>query len=224
MTDAIEKAIKTIEHYAYLHWMKEGMGSGSGRTYALIPDSFKDAGEDAIQLLREYQANTVNQTGAEADYSTVDRLIDMYLGKEDEFTLDRGNIQYFANKVVQSLIAPNPQPVSAAFEELSRLLSPLGSLKMSASYSDLGLWLWNNRHAVTQALTQSGGQWLPIESAPDGKKVLIITKVCMSDSYFEPETAYRNGDYWFTAPLERLFGKPAFWMPLPSPPVSAKEE
>jgi hypothetical protein len=69
----------------------------------------------------------------------------------------------------------------------------------------------------------SGGEWMPIESAPDGKKILVICKIALSDAFFEPEIAYRNCEYWFHEPGIRMFSPPHFWMPLPSPPTKTDE-
>lgn len=61
--------------------------------------------------------------------------------------------------------------------------------------------------------------WKPIEKCPDGRSVLIITRIALSDGkFYQPKVAYRNGCYWFYGPGDRVFAKPTHYMELPQPP------
>ena len=57
-------------------------------------------------------------------------------------------------------------------------------------------------------------KWQPIETAPDGKPILVIHRVTGGDDFFLPEVAYRNGDYWFNALGDRMFASPTYWLAL----------
>jgi hypothetical protein len=58
--------------------------------------------------------------------------------------------------------------------------------------------------------------WKPIDTAPDGKNILTITR--HFDGFYEPEILYRNGEWWFIGAGERSFSKPTYWMELPDAP------
>lgn len=59
--------------------------------------------------------------------------------------------------------------------------------------------------------------WQPIDSAPDGKDILTIKRIPMTDRYYQAEVIYRNGEYWFKNPGERAI-IPDLWMHLPEGP------
>lgn len=56
------------------------------------------------------QSATNGERQAALDYGQIDRLIDIHLGKEDVHELDRGNIQYFAQKVLEEAAALTAKP------------------------------------------------------------------------------------------------------------------
>ena len=78
---------------------------------------------------------------------------------------------------------------------------------------------------ASEALALYAAQgWQDISTAPDGKRVIVIVPWVMDKGFYEPEIAYRNGDYWFYGCQERMMSKPTHWMPLPAAPIIPNDE
>lgn len=84
------------------------------------------------------------------------------------------------------------------------------------------------RHTIVNTIRQALAErdamgWRDIETAPDGRSVLTVTKDIMFDAFFEPCVTFREGEYWFNEAGRRI-SRPSYWKPLDPPPTLEKHE